>query len=244
MDSDRSLNGGSAVTPTRRDLLKTSSLAVTVGVAGCLGGSPRPSAMAGVRVRESFEREGPSSADQLPVPIDVTLSIRTVDTTDSALRGVEVVALDHERRPLATRTLGEFAYADAAPEQRRTSTYDEGIFDSTTVYRAEWNVAETIETPAVPAWLTFSVDEVRFGDEADAPPAGQVVGRASARPPPPHLDVSPAHLRATPPLPPTVGPDHYQTEQVIVQREDVGDDPYLPAESRLSPTRSPTPTTR
>lgn len=202
-----------------------------------------PSAGAEVRVREPFERESAAADGAIPVPVAVTLSIRTVDTTRGALRGVEVVALDDERDVLAATPLGDFTYADTDPRERRNSTYDDGIFGSATVYRGERDFELTIETPAVPAWLTFRVDAVRFGDDVLAQPSEQVVGRAAASPPPPHLDVRALRLAATPPLPETVEPSHYADEHVNVWRGDVDGGPYLPSDDRRPPTRSPTPTT-
>lgn len=228
------------MTPTRRTLLRTGGLVIAAGLAGCMGGDPEPSASADVSVREPFERDPAASGEEISVQLAVTLSIRTVDTTDGGLNGVEVVALDDEREVLATKPVGDFSYADADPQARRNSTNDD-VLGSTTVYTGERDFELTIETPTVPAWLTFDVDGVRFGDETLDESAAQVVGRAAAAPPPPHLGVSVLRLQATTPLPSTVEPSHYAPDYVQVWRGDVDDGPYLPSEDRESPTRSPTP---
>lgn len=119
---------------------------------------PRTSAT--VFVRDPFETASPVS-----VPVTVELLVQHVDSTDVVLRGIEVAALDAERREIAAIDLGNVAFADAPDAQRTVETEDRGLFGSSTVYEATWTLAESLETPAVPAWLTFRVGELWFGDE-------------------------------------------------------------------------------
>lgn len=225
------------MTPTRRNLLRASGLAVAAGVAGCTTGEPTPTTSTGVRVRDTFDADAP-----VAVPVGLSLAVRNVDSTDAALRGVEVVALDGERKELAATELGEFSYGDADPQQRRTERHDRGIFGSARIYEAEWHIERTIEAPAVPRWLTFRVEEVWFGDDADDGPTQGVVGEAAASQPAPHLELVASRLRAADPLPARVGPDHYESHRWGIQQWDVDGGTYLPtgyqSQASLASTRA------
>lgn len=196
--------GGTPTEISRRELLAAGGVAAAVGLAGCIYHGPFPGTSLSVSVREPFEPDPP-----VAVPLRVDVSVQNVNSKDVALRGVELGFYDAERERQAGRRLGDFSWRDADPERREVSEYDGGFFTTIRAYSASWTLEPTLDAPEVPAWITFDVEEVWFGDDDAAQASVLPVGRARASQPPPELSATINRFELGPPLPPTVDSDGF-----------------------------------
>lgn len=209
----------------RRAFLGATGLAIAGGFAGCVGMGPMPRTSLSVEVRDSFDAASP-----VAVPLSIDVFVQNVDDKRVSLRGVELVALDGNRVEIETRSLGRFARQEAPPANRSTEEYDNGMFGSSTAYRAEWTLDKTVELDQPPAWLSFRVDGLRFGDEDDQQSglSPLLIGRARASQPPADLSVRIAHRLPGRADRARLGPDDYRREHVDVYGSVEPSEIYLP----------------
>lgn len=235
---------------SRRDLLRAGGVALAVGLAGCAPTGPRDWAELSATLTGSFD---PGPPCEVPVSVDVTVS--SVADPETGLAGLELVALDAGRSTLATATLPEVTYGDAALADRRVirPTEDGGE----TIYRVTRGFERTLRTDAVPAWLALRVDRVWAGEDGRTPSSadggdGQPAALAAGAPgdalplsaPPPPVRATASHYLAGRPPPERVDADHY--ERVVSYyhfgRPEADDAPALvpPPEPTETPTEEPT----
>lgn len=209
---------------SRRALLGTGGLVLAAGLSGCVYHGPFKWTSVTVSVREPFESNPPVS-----VPVTVEVAVQNVNSKDVALRGLDLDLLDDQRERLATRHLGEFSWRGAPPERRKRNEYETGVIGTTTAYTATWTLEHTLQVESVPEWITFEVEEIWFGDDAD----GAFVGKANASRPPPVFTATIQRLDLDRPVPPTVEPGDYRRVDV---HQGVGEG------EPIVPTPTPTPT--
>lgn len=207
-------------------MLRVGAVAVGVPLAGCVGGRQKHTSL-DISIRTPFDSDSP-----IAVPLTLNVYVSNV-SKDVALRGVDLVLCDEAREPIASRRLGDFAWREAPPERREVDESD-SLFESTW-YSANWTLEPAVEVDGVPEWITFTVDEVWFGD-SDEESDGMVVGEARASSPIPEFEASIRRFDGERPAPPTVSAEDFRSATVTI-RNGVGDDvPLLP-----DPTPTPSP---
>lgn len=191
----------------RRKLLAGGGVAVAAGLAGCINLGPNKRTSLEATVATQFESAPPAT-----IPVAVDVFVQNVDSRDVALRDVELVCYDVAREELASETLGDFSWRDAAPERRESEEHDSWL-TSVTAYSADWTIETSIEVDSIPEWISFRVGEVWFGDD-ETHSQGAVVGTARASQPSPPLTATIARFASERPPSKTVNPEDYRVERI------------------------------
>lgn len=185
---------------TRRSLLSGSGLLIATALGGCSYTYPSHIDI-GVAIAEPFDSSGPVS-----VPVTVNATMQQSDSTAIGLAGVTLESYGRDFDRLASHDFGELRWetADSTDE----TDVDSGLLGSDrTEYTAQWTRKLTLDTGAVPAWITFSIDDYWFKN--DERQAALLVGGARAEPQTEVVTATALRYDGPDPPPETVGSDHY-----------------------------------
>lgn len=231
---------------SRRDLLRAGGVALAVGLAGCAPTGPRDWAELSATLRGPFD---PAAPDEVPVAVEATVS--SVGSRETGLAGLELVALDADRRVLTIEDLPGVTYRDADLADRRlVRPTDDG---GETIYRVGATFERTLACETVPAWLALRVERVWAGEDGRRPTDDEDESGGAAMPaarsgagagavllsaPPPPVRVTASRYRAGRPFPERIEPAHYER---VSSHYSFGR-PEARGEPALVPPRTPSPT--
>lgn len=204
--------------PSRRRVLQGCGVALSATLAGCAPSGPSSTASLAVAVEDSFEATAP-----FEVEASVDVEVRSVDTEDAGVRGLSLVALDEDRQPLASTSLGDVTYGSAGPGERTarspTGDRDEAVYTVATTREG------ALATDRFPAWLSVRADRVWAGEEG-AP--GSADNRIPLSAPPPPVEVTSRRYHAGWPPPDAVEPSDYEAETWRTEFGALADEALVP----------------